>query len=121
MMRLNSQVQPYGGFTPGRRVFGRTPQLPIGPICNPFLGYFMNLAGAPTAKRRNLISAIYEIRHASLTAHFQNKLNTTLIRRAMGAKMGNFVGRSIYFVAANRKNKEDRGLGRAGDNHSASW
>ena len=37
MMRLISQVQQYEGFTPGRSVFGRTPKLPIGAICNPFL------------------------------------------------------------------------------------
>ena len=29
-MRLNSQGRQYGGFTPGRKGFGRTPKLPIG-------------------------------------------------------------------------------------------
>ena len=34
-LHLNSQVQQYDGFTPGHRVFGRTPKLPIGAAGNP--------------------------------------------------------------------------------------
>ena len=30
MVHLNPRAQQYGGFTPGRRVFGRTPQMQIG-------------------------------------------------------------------------------------------
>ena len=50
MMHLNSQVQKYGGFAHGRRIFGRAPKLPIGTAGNPFFGDFTNPAGAPTAK-----------------------------------------------------------------------
>ena len=35
VLRLNSKVQQYGGFTLGQRVFGRTPKLPIGTVGNP--------------------------------------------------------------------------------------
>ena len=70
MMHLNSQVQQYDGFTPGQRVFDRTPKLPIGAIGNPFCEDFTNPVDAPTAKTQNLTSAIYEIRQASLKADF---------------------------------------------------
>ena len=50
MMHLNSQVRQYGGFTPGQRVFGRTPKLPIGTIDNPFFWDFTNPADAPTTE-----------------------------------------------------------------------
>ena len=51
-MHLNSQVQQYGGFTPGGRVFGRTPKLPIEAAGNPFFEDFMNPAAAPAKKRK---------------------------------------------------------------------
>ena len=38
-MRLNSQVRQYGGFTPGGKVSGRTPKLPIGAARSPFSGF----------------------------------------------------------------------------------
>ena len=34
-LHLNSQVQQYDGFTPGQRLFGRTPKLPIGAAGSP--------------------------------------------------------------------------------------
>ena len=70
-MRLNSQVHQYGGFTPGRRVFGRTPKLAIGAGDNPFFGDFINPLEEPTAKTHNLISIIFKIREASLKADFR--------------------------------------------------
>ena len=56
----------------------------------------MNPADAPTAETQNLISAIYEIRQASLKADFRNKLDTTLIRRVGNAKMENFPRRKRF-------------------------
>ena len=44
-LRLNSQAQQYGGFTPGQRVTGRTPKLPIGAVGNPNFADSMNPAG----------------------------------------------------------------------------
>jgi len=109
-MHLNSQLQQSGGFTPVQRVFGRTPELPIGAIGNPFFGYFMNQAEAHTAETRNLISAIYEIRHASSKADFRNKLDTTLIRRVRNAKMKNiFRGNQFTLWPQIAKNKEEEG------------
>ena len=50
-LHLNSQVQQYDGFTPGQRVFGRTPKLPIGTAGNPNFSDFMKPVTAPTTKR----------------------------------------------------------------------
>ena len=35
MWRLNPQVMQYGGFTPGQRVFGGAPKMPIVAVGNP--------------------------------------------------------------------------------------
>ena len=86
MIHLDSKVQQYGRFTPGQRVFCRTPKLSIGAIGNPFSGDFMNPVEEPTAKTQNLISTIYEVRQASSKPDFQNKLDTSLIRRVGNAK-----------------------------------
>ena len=58
-MRLNSQVRQFDGFTPGQRVFGRTPKLPIGAVRNPNFAEFMNPAAAPTAKSLSLASMVF--------------------------------------------------------------
>ena len=34
-MRLNSEILQYAGITPGQRVFGGSPKLPIGAVDNP--------------------------------------------------------------------------------------
>ena len=107
MMHMNSQVQQYGGFTPGQRVFGRTPKLPIGATDNPFFEDFMNPAEAPATEKRNSIVAIYEIRQASLKEDFRSKLNTTPIRRVRDTENEEFfMGRAVYFIASNRKIKK---------------
>ena len=41
-LHLNSQAHQYDGFTPGKRVFGRTPKLPIGAVGNPDFTDFAN-------------------------------------------------------------------------------
>ena len=50
-LHLNSQVQQYGGFTPGQRAFGRAPKLPIGTAGNPNFSDFMKPVTSPTTKR----------------------------------------------------------------------
>ena len=86
MIRLNSRVHQYGGFTSGRRVFGGAPKLPIGAAGNSFFEDFMHPAAKPTAKPQNLISTLLKIRHASLRADFQSKMGAALIRRVRNAK-----------------------------------
>ena len=90
----------------GNVFFGMAPKLHIGAVGNPFLGVLRIRLGA-YRQTRNLISAIYEARQASLKADFQNKLNTTLFRRARGAEMRIFAMVSGLLTAGNRKNKEE--------------
>ena len=42
MAHLNSQVQQFGGFTPGKRVFGGNPKMPIGTAGDPHFEDFTN-------------------------------------------------------------------------------
>ena len=48
MLHLNAQSRQYDGFTPGHRVFGRTPEIPIGTVGNPFRLDFTK-PGGPSA------------------------------------------------------------------------
>ena len=89
-MRLNTQVRKFGGFAPGHRVFGRTPEMPICTTDNPHFEDFTNPKDAPTSKNQWLIGVIRKIRHAPPNADFSNKLNTTLNRRVRGAKSEEF-------------------------------
>ena len=123
-MPLNSQVRQYDGFTPGRRVFGRTPEVPIGAVGNPFFEYLMNPAAAPTAKTQNLISTLFKLRQASLNADFQSKMDTTPIRRVRNAKTGEYllgVVGAVFFTVANRKKQNCQEMGRARNKHWAFW
>ena len=53
-MRLNSQVRQFFGFTPGRRVFGRAPKIPIGDVGSPNFEDFTNPVEAPTTETHHL-------------------------------------------------------------------
>ena len=80
-MRLNSKVRRFGGFTPGRKVFGWTPEMPIGAVGSPHFEDFMSPVEAPNTKTHHLIRGIQQIRHASLIADFSGKLNLALRKR----------------------------------------
>ena len=108
-IHLNSQVRQFSGFAPGKRVFGRTPKMPIGANGNPHFGDFTNPGDSPTSETQWLIGVIHKIRQASTDADFINKLNTALNRRARGAKSEEFfLGGTVFFPAANRKDKGGR-------------
>ena len=47
-LRVNSQVPKYDGFTPRRRVFGRTPKMPLGAAGNPIFCDFTNQDRPPS-------------------------------------------------------------------------
>ena len=111
-MRLNAQVPQFGGFAPGRRVSGRTPKMPIWDIGNPFFEDFTNPPEAPATKVHGLLSVIRKIRQASLNAYFSNKLSTVLTRRVRNKSDELFLGQTVFFISANRKEKgEKRWLG----------
>ena len=48
MQHLNAQLQQYDGFAPGRRVFGRTPKMPIGAVGRPIFLRFYEPQGFPS-------------------------------------------------------------------------
>ena len=56
MMHLNSQVQPYGGFTNGQRVFGRGPKLSIGAVDNPHFKGAIYQNGSPFIQTKERVS-----------------------------------------------------------------
>ena len=97
-LRLNSQLQQYDGFTPGQRVFGGTPKLPIGTVDNPNFNDCMNPKTAPTTKSMSLLHTIFQIRRASLEADFSGKINVCLSTRLRSQKIEEFcLGRTVYF------------------------
>ena len=98
-LHLNSQVQQYDGFTPGQRVFGRTPKLPIGAADNPNFTDFANPTTAPTAESLNLINTIFQIRKASSEADFNGKMQLCLERRIRNIKTEEFcLGQTVFFL-----------------------
>ena len=76
MVRLNTQSQQFGWFTPGRRGIGRTPKMPIGAVANPHLPDFANPNESPAAKTHHLLGIIRRIRQASTAADFNGKLDS---------------------------------------------
>ena len=79
MIRLNSQLQQFGGFTTRRRVFGRAPQLHFGAVDNPaFNKYFTFQNDQPVIQTMNALVKLMEIQKADLQSDFQEKLNLSL-------------------------------------------
>ena len=54
-MRLNPQVRQFGGFATGQSVFGRTPEMPIGAVCNPHFEDFANPKEARETETHHLL------------------------------------------------------------------
>ena len=53
-LHLNSQERQYGVFAPGRRVFGRAPEMPIGTSGNPNSPDFTHTVTAQVAQIHDL-------------------------------------------------------------------
>ena len=83
-MRLNPQVQQYDGFTPARRVSGRTPKLPIGAVGSPDLCDFANPNDSTETQTRAALVKLGEIQRSSLESDSVGKLNFPLIRSLRG-------------------------------------
>ena len=83
MLHLNPKVQQYDGFTPGRRVFGRTPKMPIEAACNPNFRDFADRKDPPSTKTHQAFAMLWGIRNASLEIDFQGKSNLSLHRRVL--------------------------------------
>ena len=78
VMRLNSQVRQYDGFTPGRRVSGRTPKMQGCTIDNPFRNDVMNPTDSPFTQTHQAIAHVMDIQKASLEIDFNGKFEGTL-------------------------------------------
>ena len=74
MMHLKSQVQQFGGFAHGHRVFGWAPGIRIGAVANPHFADFTNPYEAITTKTHHLHGIIRQIRQSPLEAYFNGKL-----------------------------------------------
>ena len=111
-LRLNSQVQQYDGFTPGKRVFGGAPKLPIGTLGNPNFNDCVNPKTAPTAKSMSLLRTIFQIRRASLEADFSGKINVCPSTRLRSRKTEEFcLGQTVYFYTERKTKAEKRWQG----------
>ena len=78
MTHLDSQVQQFGGFTPGKRVFGLDPEIPIGTAGSPHFSDFMNPKAPRKTKTHRLVGGIRQIRQASAVADFDGKTKFAL-------------------------------------------
>ena len=93
MVRLNSHVHRSVAPTPGRRVFGRTPKMPIGAVSNPNFADFTKPKEAGTTKTHHLLVVIRQIRQASLAADFNGELKLRSNRRFRQLRNGgDFLG-----------------------------
>ena len=64
MLHLNAQLQQFGCYTPGKRVYGRTPEMPIATVDNTFYNDFMNPKDSPFAQTHQAIAKLREIQNA---------------------------------------------------------
>ena len=71
MLRLNSEVKQYDGFTPRHRVFGRTPKMPTGAVSNPGFCDFANPKGSPFTQTHQVLAKPKEIQKSSVRRHFR--------------------------------------------------
>ena len=98
-LHINSQVRQYDGFTPGHRVSGWAPKLPIGTLGNPNFADFTNPIAAPAAKSLCLVNTISQIRKASSEADFNGKMQLCLERRIRNIKTEEFcLGQTVFFL-----------------------
>ena len=80
---LYSRIRQYGGFTAGRRVFGRAPKLPISTVGNPHLKDAIYHNGSPVIQQKNALSKLKGVQKRRYEAIF--KENSILaIKRAFG-------------------------------------
>ena len=74
MAHLDSKVQQYHGFTPGRRFFGRDPKFPIAPVGIPNVKDFTHPNPLTVTKGRGVSAELREMHKASLESDPQGNL-----------------------------------------------
>ena len=98
-MHFNSPAHQCDGFTPGRRVFGRTPKMPIGAAGNPFYNESMNPADSLVARARRVLAELREIQKDSQESDFNGKPNLSLRHQVWGLKSEQvFLGKAVTFI-----------------------
>ena len=96
-IRLDSKLQ-YGDFTPGHRVFGRAPKLPIGAVAGPHFRDFTNTNDAPVTQPHALLVKLGGIKRASIEGDFRGKFYLSLRSSFQVQKTdGCFRWRTAYF------------------------
>ena len=113
MVRLNSQVQ-YGGFTHGRRVFGRTAEMPIGAMGNPNFKDFTFRNAPPVIQARDLVTKLRMVRRGSLERDFRAKFNLAMRRSFRDIRNEQFLLWGLYFAPdeITKINRAENGLAR---------
>ena len=97
-------MQQYDGFTPGERVFGRTPKMHIGAADSPIFCDFTNPNDSPVTKTHQLLAKLREIRKASLRIDYRGKVNGALNQRVRDMRIeGFFVTATCLFLSKWRK------------------
>ena len=108
MLRLNAQVRQYEGFTPGRRVSGRTPTLLIWAAGSPRFRGFMNPNDSPSTQTREVLAKFRGIQLADLESDLQRGFNLSLISSYREQKTEGFLlWRAVYFFRGNGQSKVD--------------
>ena len=107
MLHLNSQVRQNDGFTPRRRVFGRTPKIPIGTVDNPLCKDFKNPKNTPATQAHQVLAKQRGIRKESPRSGFNGKFNVTLNQHVQDMKRTILLCQTAYSHQRKPRNKTD--------------
>ena len=121
MSQLNPQAQQYECFTPGRRVVGRTPKIPIGAAGNPFRNAF---TGRPTPQVTQTIPSACEtdgIQKSSLRSGFNGKFKITSHRQVQDLEGAQFFLGRLYTFTNEWGKKADLKMERTRGHYRAIW
>ena len=103
IMRLNSHVHQYDGYTLGRRVFGRSPRLPIGAVGIRTLEVFRIKW---TSVKNDVLVKLREIQNAYLSRDSKGGFNLWLIAMFRNQKTEeSFLWGTVYFYKNNGRSK----------------
>ena len=108
MLRLNSQVRQYDCFTPARRVCGRTPEMPIGAVGNPFNIDLTNPENSSVTHTRPVIAKLREVQKASSENDINGEFNRTSAQHVREMESGDsFSLQALYFYRRKGNNEAD--------------
>ena len=108
ILRLVSQVRKYDGFTPGKRVSGRKPKLPIWTADIPSFRYFTNPNDSQVTQTHDASLKVGETQAASLEIDSQWIFSLSLRPSCQELESGEFFLRQAgYFYRKSDGNKVD--------------